>query len=64
MGEDEEGTHERFKPHCQQLVDPKIKEHRGRIVKNTGDGWGWGEPLHMGFDAAADRPGRRWSGSM
>jgi len=26
--------------------------------------WPWGEPLHMGFDAAADRPGRRWSGSM
>jgi class 3 adenylate cyclase len=22
----------------QQLVDPKIKEHRGRTVKNTGDG--------------------------
>ena len=38
MGADEEGTHERFKAHCQQLVDPKIKEHRGRIVKNTGDG--------------------------
>src|SRR5262252_8534451 len=26
--------------------------------------WPWGEPLHMGFDAAADHPGRRWSGSM
>jgi adenylate cyclase len=38
MGADEEGTHDRFKAHCQQLVDPKIKEHRGRIVKNTGDG--------------------------
>jgi adenylate cyclase len=38
MGADEEGTHERFKTHCRQLVDPKIKEHRGRIVKNTGDG--------------------------
>src|ERR1700758_4911838 len=38
MGVDEEGTHERFKAHCQQLLDPKIKEHRGRIVKNTGDG--------------------------
>ena len=38
MGADEEGTHERFKAHCQQLVDPKIKEHRGRIVKNTSDG--------------------------
>jgi adenylate cyclase len=38
MGADEEGTHERLKAHFGQLVDPKIKEHRGRIVKNTGDG--------------------------
>jgi adenylate cyclase len=38
MGADEEGTHERLKVHFGQLVEPKIKEHRGRIVKNTGDG--------------------------
>src|SRR6267143_1848845 len=38
MGVDEEGTHERLKAHLRQFVDPKIKEHRGRIVKNTGDG--------------------------
>src|SRR5215472_4381496 len=38
MGGDEEGTHERLKAHLSELVDPKIKEHRGRIVKNTGDG--------------------------
>jgi adenylate cyclase len=38
MGEDEEGTHERLKAHLRELVDPKIKEYRGRIVKNTGDG--------------------------
>jgi TolB-like protein/class 3 adenylate cyclase/Flp pilus assembly protein TadD len=38
MGADEEGTHERLKAHFRQLIDPKIKEHRGRIVKNTGDG--------------------------
>jgi adenylate cyclase len=38
MGADEEGTHERLKAHLGQLVDPKIKEHRGRPVKNTGDG--------------------------
>jgi len=38
MGQDEEGTHERLKAHLAQLVDPKIAEHRGRIVKNTGDG--------------------------
>jgi TolB-like protein/class 3 adenylate cyclase len=38
MGADEEGTHERLKAHLRQLVDPKIEEHRGHIVKNTGDG--------------------------
>src|SRR5947208_10950155 len=38
MGADEEGTHERLKAHLSQLVNPKIKEHHGRIVKNTGDG--------------------------
>jgi adenylate cyclase len=38
MGADEEGTHERLRAHLHQLVDPKIKEHRGRTVKNTGDG--------------------------
>ena len=41
MGADEEGTHERLRAHLQQLVDPKIEEHRGRIVKNTGDGCWW-----------------------
>src|SRR5215467_11328859 len=39
MGADEEGTHERLKAHFRELVDPKIKEYRGRIVKNTGDGF-------------------------
>ena len=38
MGEDEEGTHQRLRAHLGELVDPKIEEHRGRIVKNTGDG--------------------------
>jgi adenylate cyclase len=38
MGADEEATHERLKAHFGQFVGPKIKEHRGRIVKNTGDG--------------------------
>src|SRR5881396_3008636 len=38
MGADEEGTLERFKAYRRQLVDPKIAEHRGRIVKTTGDG--------------------------
>jgi adenylate cyclase len=38
MGADEEGTHERLKAHLRQLIEPKIKEHRGHVVKNTGDG--------------------------
>jgi adenylate cyclase len=38
MGEDEEGTHQRLKAHLQQLIEPKIAEQHGRIVKNTGDG--------------------------
>ena len=36
MGADEEGTHERLQAHLQELVNPKIAEHRGRVVKNTG----------------------------
>ena len=38
MGEDEEGTQERLRAHFRELVDPKIEEHHGRTVKNTGDG--------------------------
>src|SRR5215831_17561236 len=39
MGADEEGTHERLTAHLRELINPKIAEHRGRIVKNTGDGF-------------------------
>jgi class 3 adenylate cyclase len=39
MGQDEEGAHERLKAHLQELVNRKIAEHRGRVVKNTGDGF-------------------------
>jgi adenylate cyclase len=38
MGFDEEGTLRQLKAHRRELVDPKIAEHRGRIVKTTGDG--------------------------
>ena len=38
MGADEEGTLAQMKTHRRALVDPKIEEHRGRIVKTTGDG--------------------------
>src|SRR6266436_3015492 len=38
MGVDEEGTLARLKAHRRELIDPRIAEHRGRIVKTTGDG--------------------------
>ena len=38
MGMDEEGTLARLLAHRRELVDPRIAEHRGRIVKTTGDG--------------------------
>src|SRR6266478_2388845 len=38
MGADEEGTLERLKALRHEVFDPKIAEHRGRIVKTTGDG--------------------------
>lgn len=38
MSVDEEGTLRQLKAHRKELVDPKIAEHRGRIVKTTGDG--------------------------
>jgi len=38
MGADEEGTLERLKTHRRELIDPKIAEHHGRIVKTTDDG--------------------------
>ena len=39
MGIDEEGTHQNLKTHCSELVEPKIEQHRGRIIKNAGDGF-------------------------
>jgi TolB-like protein/class 3 adenylate cyclase len=38
MGADEEGTLARLKAIRRELADPKIRQHRGRIVKTTGDG--------------------------
>jgi TolB-like protein/Flp pilus assembly protein TadD len=38
MGADEEGTLAQLKAHRRALVDPKIKEHHGKIIKTTGDG--------------------------
>jgi adenylate cyclase len=38
MGQDEAGTLARLWAHRRELIDPEIAEHRGRIVKTTGDG--------------------------
>jgi TolB-like protein/class 3 adenylate cyclase len=38
IGADEEGTLARLKAHRRELIDRKIAEHRGRLVKTTGDG--------------------------
>jgi adenylate cyclase len=38
MGTDEAGTLARLRTHRRELIDPKIAEHKGRIVKTTGDG--------------------------
>src|SRR6202162_5525372 len=38
MGQDEAGTLARLRTHRRELIDPKIADHRGRIVKTTGDG--------------------------
>jgi adenylate cyclase len=39
MGQDETGTRDRLRTHKREHIDPKIAEHRGRLVKTTGDGF-------------------------
>lgn len=38
MEADESGTLAQLKTHRKELIDPKIAEYGGRIVKTTGDG--------------------------
>jgi adenylate cyclase len=38
MGQDEAGTLARLRAHRRELIDPKLAEHKGRVVKTTGDG--------------------------
>ena len=38
MSADEEGTHLRLLAYRREVIAPKVREHRGRIVKHTGDG--------------------------
>ena len=39
IGADEEGTLNRLRSIRTDVIDPKIAEHHGRIVKTTGDGF-------------------------
>jgi adenylate cyclase len=39
MGVDEEGTLSRMKAIQREVIEPAIAEHRGRMVKTTGDGF-------------------------
>jgi adenylate cyclase len=38
MNADEEDTHRRLVAYRREIIDPQVRQHRGRIVKNTGDG--------------------------
>src|SRR4051812_29733667 len=38
VGADDEGTLAQWKAHFRELIEPKIAEHQGRIVRITGDG--------------------------
>jgi adenylate cyclase len=38
MGEDETGTLDALRAHREELIEPKIAEHEGRVVKLMGDG--------------------------
>lgn len=38
MAEDERGTHERWMTLLNALIKPLLQQHRGRLVKSTGDG--------------------------
>ena len=38
MSADEEGTHKRLLAYRREVIEPKVRQHRGRVVKHTGDG--------------------------
>jgi hypothetical protein len=63
MGGNEEGTHERLKTHLRESVEPKIAEHRGRVVKHTGDAdplsWDFLTPFRGVFDGSPAAAGTR-----
>jgi adenylate cyclase len=60
IGADEEGTLNRLRSIRADVIDPKITEHRGRIVKTTGDG------LLVEFSSVVDalRCATQWQHAM
>src|SRR5689334_9959829 len=60
IGADEEGTLNRLRSIREHIIDPKITEHRGRIVKTTGDG------LLVEFSSVVDalRCATEWQNGM
>ena len=58
MGADEEDTLTRLNTHRREFLDPKIGEHRGRIVKRTGDG------VLIEFASAVDATRCAWKFSV
>ena len=64
MGADEEGTHERVKAHLREVVEPKISEHHGRIVKTTGDGVLANSPASSMRYAVRPKSRMRWPAAI
>jgi adenylate cyclase len=63
IGDNEEGTLERLRALRRELLDPKIAEYRGRLVKTTGDGLlvEFGsvvDALRCAVDVQREMPGR------
>ena len=61
IGADEGGTLERLKAVRRELFDPKIGEHRGRLVKTTGDGFEFGsvvDALRCAIEVQREMTGR------
>jgi class 3 adenylate cyclase len=52
VGADEEGTLARFKALREELIDPAIARHDGRIVKTMGDGVPNARPIFPGIAAS------------
>jgi adenylate cyclase len=48
MSADEEGTHLRLADYVQNLIDPAVAKHRGRLIRSMGDG------MLVEFDSAVD----------